>query len=199
MASIGSAGTRGSSTGAANSKIPLGCASASSATPKKVRSQLIPARARDADDRQRQPATSPVADRGAAALMRPMVIAAACILAATPVLAANCPPGQLYRVRLRECVMLGTPLALAAEGRIRREARRDRIRLQLANPSAPPASPQAATAPDPPTPLDIAAWQLLPLLEAAAERWAHMAAPPNLMPTAPSGPWPPLSRSEIRQ
>ena len=104
--------------------------------------------------------------------------------------------------------MLGTPLALAAEGRIRREARRDRIRLQLANPPAPPASPQAvsapdppqaATPPDPPTPLDVAAWQLLPLLEAASERWAHMAAPPRLMLTAPSGPWPPLSRSEIRQ
>jgi cytoskeleton protein RodZ len=131
--------------------------------------------------------------------------------------------------------MLGTPLALAAEGRIRREARHDRVRLQLANPPAPPASPQAATAPDPPqaatapdptqaatapdppqaatapdppqaatapdppTPLDVAAWQLLPLLEAAGERWAHMAAPPSLMLTAPSGPWPPLSRSEIRQ
>jgi hypothetical protein len=104
--------------------------------------------------------------------------------------------------------MLGTPLALAAEGRIRREARHDRIRLQLANPPPPPASPQAATEPDPPqattapdtpTPLDVAAWQLLPLLEAASERWAHMAAPPRLMLTAPSGPWPPLSRSEIRQ
>jgi len=139
--------------------------------------------------------------------MRPMVIAAACILAATPALAATCPHGQLYRVRLRECVMLGTPLALAAEGRIRREARRDRIRLQLANPPAPPASPQAATAPDPPqaatapdppTPLDVVAWQLLPLLGAAGERWAHMAAPPSLMLTAPSGPWPQLSRSEIR-
>ena len=131
--------------------------------------------------------------------MRPMVIAAACVLVATPALAANCPHGQLYRVRLRECVMLGTPLALAAEGRIRREAGRDRIRLQLANPPAPPASPQAATAPDPPTPLDVVAWQLLPLLGAAGERWAHMAAPPSLMLTAPSGPWPPLSRSEIRQ
>ena len=140
--------------------------------------------------------------------MRPMVMAAACILAATPALAANCPHGQLYRVRLRECVMLGTPLALAAEGRIRREAGRDRIRLQLANPPAPPASPQAVTAPDPPqaatppdppTPLDVAAWQLLPLLGAAGERWAHVAAPPSLMLTAPSGPWPPLSRSEIRQ
>ena len=140
--------------------------------------------------------------------MRPMVIAAACILAATPALAANCPHGQLYRVRLRECVMLGTPLALAAEGRIRREARRDRIRLQLATPPAPPASPQAATAPDPPqaatapdppTPLDVVAWQLLPLLGAAGERWAHVAAPPSLMLTAPSGPWPALSRSEIRQ
>jgi hypothetical protein len=113
--------------------------------------------------------------------------------------------------------MLGTPLALAAEGRIRREARRDRIRVQLANPPPPPASPQAATepdppqattepdppqattAPDPPTPLDVAAWQLLPLLGAAGERSAHMAAPPRLMLTAPSGPWPPLSRSEIRQ
>jgi hypothetical protein len=113
-----------------------------------------------------------------------MVIAAACILAATPTLATNCPHGQLYRVKLRECVMLGTPLALAAENRIRREARRDRIRLQLA---------------DPPAPLDIAAWQLLPLLEAAGERWAHMAEPPSLMLPAPSGPWPPLSRSEIRQ
>ena len=140
--------------------------------------------------------------------MRPMVMAAACILAATPALAANCPHGQLYRVRLRECVMLGTPLALAAEGRIRREARRDRIRLQLANPPAPAASPQAATAPDPPQaatppdpppPLDVAAWQLLPLLGAAGERWAHVAAPPSLMLTGPSGPWPALSRSEIRQ
>jgi hypothetical protein len=79
----------------------------------------------------------------------------------------------------------------AASARIilsRVRSRRDRIRLQLANPPAPPASPQAATAPDPPqaatppdppTPLDVAAWQLLPLLEAAGERWAHVAAPPN--------------------
>ena len=115
------------------------------------------------------------------------VLAASVAAIATPALAATCPHGQLYRVRLRECVMLGTPLALAVESRIRREARRDRIRLQMADPPAPP------------TPLDVAAWQLLPLLEAAGERWAHMAAPPSLMLPAPSDPWPPLSRSEIRQ
>ena len=42
--------------------------------------------------------------------MRPTLIIAA-FIAASPALAARCPQGQFYRVRLDQCVRLSSPLA----------------------------------------------------------------------------------------
>jgi hypothetical protein len=42
--------------------------------------------------------------------MRPTLIIAA-LITASPALAARCPQGQFYRVRLDECVSLSSPLA----------------------------------------------------------------------------------------
>jgi hypothetical protein len=42
--------------------------------------------------------------------MRPTLIIAA-LIAASPALAARCPRGQFYRVRLDQCVSLSSPLA----------------------------------------------------------------------------------------
>jgi hypothetical protein len=43
-------------------------------------------------------------------------LALSLVLAATPALAAHCPHGQLWRVRMARCVSLSSPAALAYEG-----------------------------------------------------------------------------------
>ena len=117
--------------------------------------------------------------------MRPTLIIAA-LIAASPALAARCPPGQLYRVRLDECVSLSSPLA--------------RPYLSTANVdkkinTPPEAGPPVAAPPltdPPPDKVDEAAWRMIPLLRAAAERWAAMVSPPRVE-TPPPDPWPSLS------
>jgi len=66
--------------------------------------------------------------------------AATWLAAAFPAAAAHCPHGQLYRVHLRRCVALGSPLALAYE----RPPRPVLLRLL---PPAPPARPAPAAEP----------------------------------------------------
>jgi hypothetical protein len=106
-----------------------------------------------------------------------------CAIGATPALAAHCPLGQLWRVHLRECVPLRSPLALAYAGRVHQR----RIKI------APFGHSAARPAPDPPDP--TAAALLIPLLEAAGARWRVLAAPAaQPYPSHPEGgPWPPLS------
>jgi hypothetical protein len=117
--------------------------------------------------------------------MRPTLTIAA-LIAASPALAARCPPGQFYRVRLDECVSLNSPLA--------------RPHLSAANvdknfdtpPEAgPPVADDPLTADPHPDEVDEAAWRMIPLLRAAAERWAAMVSPPRV--ETPPDPWPSLS------
>ena len=133
--------------------------------------------------------------------MRPTLIIAA-LIAASPALAARCPQGQFYRVRLDECVSLSSPLARPylgawssqknhAEGRTI-----DTANLGEENETSPEDGPPATSDPlaaDPsPDELDEAAWLMIPLLRAAAERWAVMVSPPR-DETPPPDPWPWLS------
>jgi hypothetical protein len=133
--------------------------------------------------------------------MRPTLTIAA-FIAASPVLAAACPQGEFYRVRLDQCVSLSSPLARPylgawssqknhAEGRTI-----DTANLGEENETSPEDSPPATSDPlavnPPPDELDESAWFMIPLLRAAAERWAVMVSPPR-DETPPPDPWPWLS------
>jgi hypothetical protein len=133
--------------------------------------------------------------------MRPTLTIAA-LIAASPVLAAACPLGEFYRVRLDQCVSLSSPLARPylrawssqknhAEGRTI-----DTANLGEENETSPEGSPPATSDPlavnPPPDELDESAWLMIPLLRTAAERWAVMVSPPR-DETLPSDPWPWLS------
>jgi|SRR5580693_265481 hypothetical protein len=109
-------------------------------------------------------------------------VAFLCAIGATPARGAHCPQGQLWRVHLRECVPLRSPLALAYAGRAQR-----RIKIAPFGHAAP------RPAPDPPDP--AVETLLIPLLEAAGHRWRVLAAPAaQPYPARPEGgPWPPLS------
>ena len=118
--------------------------------------------------------------------MRPALTIAA-LIAASPAFAARCPHDQLYRVRLDECVSLSSPLA--------------RPYLSTANVdkkinTPPEAGPPVAVGPPaadpPPDAVEEAAWRMIPLLRAAAERWAAMVSPPRVQ-TPPPDPWASLS------
>jgi hypothetical protein len=118
--------------------------------------------------------------------MRPTTLTIAALIAASPALAARCPPGQLYRVRLDECVSLNSPLA--------------RPYLYSANlgkkiDTRPVGGRPAAVDPPaeqpPPDEVDEAAWLMIPLLRAAEVRWAIMVSP--LRVQTPRDPWPSLS------
>jgi len=120
--------------------------------------------------------------------MRPTLIIAA-VIAASPALAAHCPPGQFYRVRLDECLSSSSPLArpyryTASAGK------------KIVTP--PEARPFVAidppTADPPPDAVDEAAWRAIPLLRAAEARWAAMVSPPRAEAPPPDArPWPWLS------
>jgi|SRR6516225_1100791 hypothetical protein len=104
--------------------------------------------------------------------MRPTLTIAALIVA-SPALAARCPHGQLYRVRLDECASLSSPRARPYLGAAKRET------IYTANlgkeiDTAPEAAPPSAvmTADPPPDEVDEAAWRMIPLLRAAEARWA---------------------------
>ena len=117
--------------------------------------------------------------------MRPTLTIVA-LIAASPALAARCPPGQLYRVRLDECVSLSSPLARPS---LDPECRQ---KINMPPEAGPPVAAPPLTADPPPDEVDEAAWRMIPLLRAAAERWAAMVSPPRVE-TPPPDPWPSLS------
>ena len=129
-----------------------------------------------------------------------MTIAA--LIAASPVLAARCPHGQLYRVHLDECVSLSSPLArpyLGAWGSQKNLAKQETIDNANVGEEAdtppedhPPAAVDPLAADPPPDELDEAAWLMIPLLRAAEARWASSVSPPHAE-TPPPHPWPFLS------
>jgi hypothetical protein len=122
-------------------------------------------------------------------------VAFLCAIGATPALAAHCPLGQIYRIRLDRCVGTYTALARPYVGFARRSARRIAF--------DPPAARAEAAAPAPPADkaqlAAAAAIAVAPALQKAAA--AASAAPQagvGLSP-APSHPaepdsalWPPL-------
>jgi hypothetical protein len=133
--------------------------------------------------------------------MRPTLTIAA-LIAASPVLAAPCPQGQFYRVRLDQCVSLNSPLARRYLGaRSSRKNRAEGGTIDTANlgeenetsaEDGRPATSDPPAADPPPDEVDEAAWLMIPLLRAAAERWAVMVSPPR-DDAPPPDPWPWLS------
>jgi hypothetical protein len=133
--------------------------------------------------------------------MRPALTIAA-LIAASPAFAARCPHGELYRVRLNECVSLSSPLArpyLGAWSSQKNLAKGETI--DNANVGEEVDTPPQARPPinlDPlapettPDEVDEAAWRMIPLLRAAEARWAAMVSPPRAE-APPPDPWPFLS------
>jgi hypothetical protein len=133
--------------------------------------------------------------------MRPG-LAIAALIAASPALAARCPQGQFYRVRLDECVNLSSPLArpyLGAWSSHERRATEETTdttnvvkKIDTPSDDGPSVTVDPLGADPPPDAVDEAAWRLIPLLRAAAERWAAMVSAPRAE-TPPPDPWPFLS------
>jgi hypothetical protein len=133
--------------------------------------------------------------------MRPTLIIAA-LIAASPALAARCPQGQFYRVRLDECVSVSSPLArpyLGAWSPQRNLVRRETIdnanigeEVDTPPEERPPITLDPRPAETAPDEVDEAAWRMIPLLRAAAARWAATVSPPRAETPAPA-PWPFLS------
>jgi hypothetical protein len=118
--------------------------------------------------------------------MRPTLIITA-LIAASPGLAARCPQGQFYRVRLDECVSLSSPLARPYLYTANAGKKND------TSPEAdPPVTVEPPTADPPPDEVDEAAWRTMPLLRAAEARWPAMVSPLR-DETPPPDPWPWLS------
>jgi hypothetical protein len=133
--------------------------------------------------------------------MKPTLTIAA-LIAASPALAAPCPPGQFYRVRLGQCVSLNSPLAqpyLGAWSSQKNRAEGETIdtanlgeEIEASPEDGPPATPGPPTAGPPPDEVDAAAWLMIPLLLAVEARWAAMVSPPRVEGPPPD-PWPWLS------
>jgi hypothetical protein len=131
--------------------------------------------------------------------MRPTLIIAA-LIAAWPALAARCPQGQFYRVRLAQCVSLSSQLArpyLGAWSSQKNRAEGETIDTanlgeETSREDGPPATSDPLSADPPPDEVDEAAWLMIPLLRAAEARWAAMVSPPR-DETPPPDPWPWLS------
>jgi hypothetical protein len=133
--------------------------------------------------------------------MRPTLIIAA-LIAASPALAAQCPQGQFYRVRLDECVSLSSPLArpyLGAGSSQRNLAKGETIdnanvgeEVDTPPEDRPSVALDPLAADPPPDEIDEAAWLMIPLLRAAEARWAASVSPPRAE-TLPPDPWPFLS------
>ena len=108
-----------------------------------------------------------------------MILAA--FIAASPALAARCPQGQFYRVRLDECVRLSSPLARPYLGAWRSQKNLAKVEtIDNANvgeevdtppEDGPPVALDPLAADPPPDEIDEAAWLLIPLLRAAEARW----------------------------
>jgi hypothetical protein len=133
--------------------------------------------------------------------MKPTLIIAA-LIAASPTLAARCPQGQFYRVRLDQCVSLSSPLArryLGAWSSQKNHAERETIdtanlgeEIETLPEDGPPATSDPLAADPPPDEVDEVAWRMIPLLRAAEARWAAMVSPQG-DERLPPGPWPWLS------
>jgi hypothetical protein len=133
-------------------------------------------------------------------MRRTLFIAA--LIAASPALAAPCPQGQFYRVRLDQCVSLSSPLArpyLGTWSSQRNRAEGETIDtanlgkgIETSPEDDPPATSDPLAADPPPDEVDEAAWLMIPLLRAAEARWAAMMLPPR-DETPPPDPWPWLS------
>ena len=129
-----------------------------------------------------------------------MIIAA--LIAASPAFAARCPHGQLYRVRLDQCVSLSSPLArryLGARSSQKNHAERETIdtanlgeELETPPENGPPATSDPLATDPTPDEVDEAAWLMIPLLRAVEARWAAMVSPLR-DETPPPDPWPWLS------
>ena len=106
------------------------------------------------------------------------VLSIVLIALASPALAAHCPPGEFYRVHLRECVRDGSRLALAVEHRdsIKSVGFRHAVSVEKTDSgSSPPTDP--------------------PLLDSLGARWVHFA--PRAVPVLTYGnPWGTLSLPE---
>ena len=152
----------------------------------------------------------------AAAGIPKFVVALATLVSVEPAFAAHCPPGQLWRVRLNECVSLGSPLARPYIGRRKSGATIPAIHASKLKATAamapvlafqeeedsntaptvdpPPTiqAPAAKTPDHPPDEVDMAAWLLLPLLRTVEARWADLVKPPALREPDGQGvrPWP---------
>jgi hypothetical protein len=127
--------------------------------------------------------------------MRPTLTIAA-LVAASPALAERCPPGQLYRVRLDECVSLSSPLArpyLGAWSLQKNRAEGKTIdtanlgeEIETSPDDRPPVAVDPPAVDSPPDELDEAAWRMIPLLQAADARWAAMVSPPRVETPSPN-------------
>jgi hypothetical protein len=105
--------------------------------------------------------------------MRPTLIIAA-FIAASPALAARCPQGQFYRVRLDECVSLSSPLARPYLGAWSSQKNLAKVEtIDTANvgeevdtppEDRPPVAQDPLAADPPPDEIDEAAWLMIPLL-----------------------------------
>ena len=126
----------------------------------------------------------------------------AALIAASPALAAGCPRGEFYRVRLDQCVSLSSPLArpyVGAWSSQKNRAEGETIdtanlgeEIETSPEDGPPATSDRLTADPPPDEVDEAAWLMIPLLRAAEARWAAMVSPLR-DETLPPDPWPWLS------
>jgi hypothetical protein len=133
--------------------------------------------------------------------MRPTLIIAA-LIAASPAVAARCPQGQFYRVRLDQCVSLSSPLArpyLGAGSSQKNLAKRETIdnanvgeEVDTLPEERPPTTVDPLAPETAPDEVDEAAWRMIPLLRAAEVRWAATVSPPRAE-TLPPDPWPFLS------
>ena len=128
------------------------------------------------------------------------LIFAAAALAAGPAAAAQCPPGQFYRVKLDECVALSSALARPFLGEAMRKTTGFVRPVRMAKrmdpgfvdppPEVPDSAPSKAEPPDDP-PDESDNWNWFPMPPVSAARWGHPADPPGLMNP---GPWPSLPR-----
>jgi hypothetical protein len=132
------------------------------------------------------------------------LIFAAAALAAERAAAANCPPGQLYRVKLDECVNLTSALARPYLGEATRKTTRHAQPVRMAKRIDPgfvdpppeasdPEAPKADPSDDPPDETDNWVWSSMPPVSVAL--WGHPDDPLDLL-RQPQGPdpgfWPSL-------
>ena len=132
-----------------------------------------------------------------------LIFAAAALAAGPAAAAAQCLPGQFYRVKLDECVALSSALAQPFLGEAMRKTTRFVRPVRMAKrmdrgfvdppPEVPDSAPSKAEPSD-----ESDNWVWFPLPPVSAALWGHPADPPGLMMRQPEdsdfGPWPSLPR-----